>query len=81
MNTIRPLAEVEKRAILEAIVKCDFNLSEATARLGVARCTLYRKLREWGLEVTQAQSMKRSEMIRRCQAIEKALEEMNEKTN
>lgn len=79
MDSIRPLSEVEKRAILEAIIKCDFDLTEATARLGIARVTLYRKLAEYGLEPTSALNLKMSERSRRCQAIQKALEELNEK--
>lgn len=44
---IRPLAEVERELVLEAIEKCKGNLSEAARRLGVNPSTLHRKREKW----------------------------------
>ncbi len=43
------LAEVERRVIEEAILRCDGNRSLAAQQLGIGRTTLYRKLKEYGL--------------------------------
>lgn len=42
-DSIRPLAEVERDAILAAVQCCGGNFSEAAKRLGIGRATLYRK--------------------------------------
>jgi two-component system repressor protein LuxO len=44
---IRPLAEVEREAIEEAIRLCDGNVPKAAAFLGVSPSTLYRKREAW----------------------------------
>ncbi len=45
---IRPLAEVEREAIEDAIRLCDGNIPRAAAFLGVSPSTLYRKREAWG---------------------------------
>ena len=45
---IRPLAEVEREAIEDAIRLCDGNIPKAAAFLGVSPSTLYRKREAWG---------------------------------
>jgi DNA-binding NtrC family response regulator len=44
---IRPLAEVEREAIEEAIRLCGGNIPKAAAFLGVSPSTLYRKREAW----------------------------------
>jgi transcriptional regulator with PAS, ATPase and Fis domain len=46
---IVPLAEVEKRAIMQAIDYTKGDRTVAAAMLGIGRTTLYRKLKEYGL--------------------------------
>lgn len=48
---VRPLAEVEAEMIRMAIDKYDGQMSEVARRLGIGRSTLYRKVRDLGLEV------------------------------
>lgn len=47
IETIRPLAEVEREAIEAAIALCDGNIPRAAAALGVSPSTLYRKRQGW----------------------------------
>jgi transcriptional regulator with PAS, ATPase and Fis domain len=42
------LAEIEKRAILEAVDKAKGDKLLAAERLGIGKTTLYRKLKEYG---------------------------------
>ncbi len=44
---IRPLAQVERQAIEEAIDLCHGNVVQAAVQLGVSNSTLYRKIRSW----------------------------------
>jgi len=46
---VLPFAEVEKRAILGAIKKCNNDISKAARKLGLSRATLYRKLEKYGV--------------------------------
>jgi len=46
---IKPLAEIEKEAILEAMKRYRGKISEVARRLKIGRSTLYRKLEEYGL--------------------------------
>ncbi|MHC4479775.1 MAG: helix-turn-helix domain-containing protein [Planctomycetota bacterium] len=46
---VLPFVEVEKRAILGAISKCDGDISKAARKLGLSRATLYRKLDKYGV--------------------------------
>ena len=43
------LAEVEKDVILQAVKKCNGNLTRAAEELGIGRTTLYRKMEEYGI--------------------------------
>jgi len=43
------LAELEKRAILNALAYTKGDRTVAAAMLGIGRTTLYRKLKEYGL--------------------------------
>ena len=45
---ILPLAEMEKRAITQAIEQLHGDKLEAARRLGIGKTTLYRKLKEYG---------------------------------
>jgi DNA-binding NtrC family response regulator len=49
LHGIIPLAEVEKRAIVQAIEYTKGDRTVAAAMLGIGRTTLYRKLKEYGL--------------------------------
>jgi DNA-binding NtrC family response regulator len=51
---LRPLADVEGEMIALAIQKYDGRMSEVARRLGIGRSTLYRKVRELGLEVRES---------------------------
>lgn len=46
-NEVLPFAEVERRAILEAVRKCDGDISKAARKLGLSRATIYRKLEKY----------------------------------
>ncbi|MEO0329948.1 MAG: helix-turn-helix domain-containing protein, partial [Pseudomonadota bacterium] len=46
---IESLAAVEQRHILSVLDACKGNRAEAARRLGIARKTIDRKCREWGL--------------------------------
>ncbi|MDM8567427.1 sigma-54 dependent transcriptional regulator [Candidatus Halobeggiatoa sp. HSG11] len=48
LDMIRPLKEVEKEAIIQAINLTKGNVTEAAKRLGVAPLTIYRKYENWG---------------------------------
>ena len=47
MPDIKPLAEIERDAIEQAIARCDGNIPRAAAALGVSPSTLYRKRQSW----------------------------------
>ena len=47
---IQSLEELEKVAILEALDRCRWNISEVGRQLGIGRTTLYRKLRKHGIK-------------------------------
>jgi transcriptional regulator with PAS, ATPase and Fis domain len=49
LKSILPLAEVEKRAILQAIERSQGSVSKAADALGVSKVTIYAKLRSWGM--------------------------------
>jgi transposase-like protein len=46
---ILPLAEVERRAYLEAFSAFSGNVTRAARALGVSKVTFYTKLRQWGM--------------------------------
>ncbi|MBW8709328.1 MAG: hypothetical protein JF627_08745, partial [Alphaproteobacteria bacterium] len=51
---IRKFEELESDIIRLAIARYDGHMSEVARRLGIGRSTLYRKLKEYGLEVDLA---------------------------
>jgi hypothetical protein len=51
---LRKLEEIEHELIRFAIEKYDGHMSEVARRLGIGRSTLYRKLREMGIDDQQA---------------------------
>lgn len=51
---MRPLWLVEKEAIERTIAKCDGNVVKAAVYLEVSPSTVYRKMRNWGIEVPQS---------------------------
>ena len=52
---IVPLPELEKRAILDALRYTKGDRTTAAGLLGIGRTTLYRKLKEYGVEVADLQ--------------------------
>ena len=46
-DEVIPLAELEKKAILAALEKCDGDISKAARKLGLSRATIYRKLEKY----------------------------------
>jgi hypothetical protein len=46
----RPLAALERLLIQEILVRCEWRMQEAADRLGISRVTLWRKLRDHGIE-------------------------------
>jgi len=46
-EAIKPLAEIERAAIEQAIRLCDDNVVQAASRLAVSPSTLYRKIQQW----------------------------------
>jgi DNA-binding NtrC family response regulator len=61
-----PLAEVERRVILDALTAFGGNVSRAARALGISRATYYVKLKEWGVPVSDAapESRRRSRAAR-----------------
>ncbi|MEO8875675.1 MAG: sigma 54-interacting transcriptional regulator [Polyangiaceae bacterium] len=53
---ILPLVEVEKRAFLHALTKCQNNVAKAAEALGVSKVTFYAKLRGWHLHPKDRES-------------------------
>ena len=51
---IRKFEEMESEIIRMSIARYDGHMSEVARRLGIGRSTLYRKLKEFGLEVDLA---------------------------
>ena len=52
---IRKFEDMESEIIRMAIARYDGHMSEVARRLGIGRSTLYRKLKEFGLEVGTAE--------------------------
>lgn len=50
-GVVRPLWQVEKEAIEQAIASCGGNVPRAAARLEISPSTIYRKLQEWQQKV------------------------------
>jgi DNA-binding NtrC family response regulator len=53
---MRKLEEIESEMIRLAIARYDGHMSEVARRLGIGRSTLYRKLKELGLEASESES-------------------------
>ncbi len=53
---MRPLADIEREAILAAIDRYEGRLSEVARRLGIGRSTLYRKLKEMGIDADEGRA-------------------------
>jgi DNA-binding NtrC family response regulator len=49
LSPILPLLELEKKAYLHALEKCNHNVARAAEALGVSKVTFYTKLRSWGM--------------------------------
>jgi DNA-binding NtrC family response regulator len=49
LSPILPLIELEKKAYLHALEKCNHNVARAAEALGVSKVTFYTKLRSWGM--------------------------------
>ncbi len=47
------LKENEEQLIRKAIVKSDYNISKASKVLGIARCTMYRKIKKYNISTIQ----------------------------
>ncbi|MNH42614.1 DNA-binding transcriptional regulator DhaR [compost metagenome] len=52
-----------QRWLLQAIEQCDGNLTTVAKRHGVSRSTLYRKVREFEIDVNDFRSKRRGESI------------------
>jgi transcriptional regulator of acetoin/glycerol metabolism len=50
---ILPLEEMEKQAIMRAVFVCEGSVLKAASLLRVGKTTLYRKCKEYGMEVTR----------------------------
>ncbi|MDP8214964.1 MAG: sigma-54 dependent transcriptional regulator [Candidatus Euphemobacter frigidus] len=50
---IHSLAEVEKEAIEKTLRQTEMNISQAAKGLGISRATLYKKIREYGIEINR----------------------------
>jgi DNA-binding NtrC family response regulator len=48
-DAIVPIAELERRAIVQALMALDGNMSLVARRLGLGRATLYRKIAQYGI--------------------------------
>jgi DNA-binding NtrC family response regulator len=53
---MRKLEDIESEVIRMAIVRYDGHMSEVARRLGIGRSTLYRKLKELGIESSEAET-------------------------
>ena len=50
LSTDEPLATLEKRLFVEVLERCCWRMQEAADRLGMSRVTLWRKLKDHGIE-------------------------------
>jgi transcriptional regulator with PAS, ATPase and Fis domain len=48
-EAIRPLVDIERDALVKALRICQFNVTEAARRLGVAKPTMYAKIKAYGI--------------------------------
>src|SRR6202000_3173728 len=63
---MRKLEDVEAEVIRMAIARYDGHMSEVARRLGIGRSTLYRKLKELGLEPSEGESGFADEQARKA---------------
>jgi DNA-binding NtrC family response regulator len=70
---IRKFEEMESEIIRMAISRYDGHMSEVARRLGIGRSTLYRKLKEFGLEESVGRDAVSETVIEADTAIEEAL--------
>jgi transcriptional regulator of acetoin/glycerol metabolism len=57
-SEIVPMQELEAKAIIDAISKYSFNLTEAAKALGIGRATLYRKIRTYKINLRHMRARK-----------------------
>ncbi|MEX0937699.1 MAG: sigma-54 dependent transcriptional regulator [Pirellulales bacterium] len=50
-DTLRPMDQIEKQAILEALARAHGNVVDAAQLLGVGQATVYRKIKRYGIEL------------------------------
>ncbi|TFG37611.1 MAG: PAS domain-containing protein [Candidatus Aminicenantes bacterium] len=50
MKTGNPLAALEERVLREVVERCGWRMQEAAERLGISRVTLWRKMKDLGIE-------------------------------
>jgi DNA-binding NtrC family response regulator len=50
-DTLRPMDQIEKQAILEALARAHGNVVDAAHLLGVGQATVYRKIKRYGIEL------------------------------
>jgi transcriptional regulator with AAA-type ATPase domain len=50
LESSNPMAALEKRVLREVLKRCDWRMQEAADRLGVSRVTLWRKMKDLGIE-------------------------------
>jgi DNA-binding NtrC family response regulator len=50
IKTGNPLAALEERVLREVVERCGWRMQEAAERLGISRVTLWRKMKDLGIE-------------------------------
>ena len=50
---LNPLESIERDAIVRGLIDADGNKREAARALGMSRATIYRKIREYGIDIPQ----------------------------
>jgi transcriptional regulator of acetoin/glycerol metabolism len=55
-RALSPWDSMERDLITQALIECKGNKVQAAARLGISRATIYRKLRAYGIVVTDGES-------------------------
>lgn len=61
------LQEMEQKMISAILTATEFNMAETARRLGISRATLYRKVKQYQLEIKQQGKRKKSEQRRKKQ--------------
>ncbi len=52
-RVLNPLESIERDAIVRGLIDADGNKREAATALGMSRATIYRKIREYGIDIPQ----------------------------